>query len=184
MRAGGGTWHRGAIQPHAATVEAFQLWVSLPPELENGPDEGLYIAPDAVPQVGNVRVLLGDYGGATNPIPAPSPIAYLDVTLAAGATWTFSPPAGHTTAWAFVYRGTATVAGETLTDELVVFDPGEAPLTFAAATDARVLFGCARPHPHPLVLGQYSVHTTPEALASGEARIREVGAALRAAGRM
>src|SRR4029078_294163 len=36
MRAGNGVWHTGQAEPGAA--RAFQLWVALPPELENGAD--------------------------------------------------------------------------------------------------------------------------------------------------
>lgn len=184
MRAGGGTWHRGAIHPHGDEIEAFQLWVALPPGVEDDAPEGLYIAPEEVPQVGHVRVLLGTYGDARNPIPAPSPIAYLDVTLEAGAVWRYAPPADHTTAWAFVYRGTASVAGEAIRDELVVFDASSEPLEFQATSACRILLGSARPHPHPLVLGTYSVHTSRESLRRGEARILEIREELRRSGRV
>src|SRR5262249_42907111 len=36
MRAGLGVWHTGAAEPGRA--KAFQLWVALPPELENAPN--------------------------------------------------------------------------------------------------------------------------------------------------
>jgi len=38
-------------------------------------------------------------------------------------------------------------------------------------------------HPHPLVLGCYSVHTSEEALEKGEDEIRRIGSRLRAQGR-
>ena len=38
--------------------------------------------------------------------------------------------------------------------------------------------------PSDLVLGYYSVHTSPEALHAGEGRIREIGAQLRRRGRI
>ena len=179
MRAGGGTWHQGFIHPREATVTAFQLWVALPPELENGPAEGLYIAPNDVPQVGNVRVLLGDYGASKNPIPSPSPVTYLDVWLDEGASWSFTPPDGHTIAWAMVYRGTASVCGEPVTEELVVLDASSEAVTIEATTSCRILFGSAKKHEHRLVLGSHSVHTSEAALARGVARIREVATELR-----
>jgi hypothetical protein len=40
------------------------------------------------------------------------------------------------------------------------------------------------PHGHDLVTGYYSVHTSPRALARGEARIREIRDDLRRAGRL
>lgn len=184
MRAGGGTWHQGFIHPRAPTVTAFQLWVALPPGVEDGPSQGIYVAPSEVPQVGHVRVLLGEYGGRANPIPAPSPMVYLDVVLAAGEAWSFSPPPGHTVAWAFVYRGRARVGGAEVSRELVVLDEGEADVAIEALDDARVLFGSAKKHDHRLVLGSHSVHTSEASLARGVARIREVGVELQRAGRL
>jgi redox-sensitive bicupin YhaK (pirin superfamily) len=179
MRAGSGTWHQGFIHPREATVTAFQLWLALPPGLENGTPEGIYVAPRDVPQVEHVRVLLGEYGGHKNPIPAPSPLVYLDVVLGRATSWTFTPPPGHTVAWAFVYRGRAQVAGTTLSRELAVLDESEASVTIDAVDDARILFGSAKKHDHPLVLGSHSVHTSREALARGEATIRAVHDELR-----
>ena len=167
MRAGGGTWHQGSIHPHSATVTAFQLWLALPPELENGPAEGIYVAPEAVPQLGPVRLLLGHYGESSNPIPTPSPLLYLDVELAAGQTWSFLPPSGHNVAWLYVYRGQAQVAGEAVGDELVVLAPGDGAVAITALQPARLLLGSGVQHNHPLVLGSHSVHTSREALARG-----------------
>jgi redox-sensitive bicupin YhaK (pirin superfamily) len=184
MRAGGGTWHRGSLHPQADVVMGFQLWLALPPSLEDGPPEGRYVAPEQVPQVGHVRVLLGSWGGATNPIPAPSPVVYLDVVLEAGETWTFQPPAGHTVGWVMVYAGRARVAGEDVDGELVVLDASDAAFTVAALQASRVLVGCAERHPYPLVLGRYSVHSNAASLAKGEANILAIGQALRRQGRM
>jgi hypothetical protein len=36
-------------QQHSPGVTAFQLWLALPPELENGPAEGICVSPEAVP---------------------------------------------------------------------------------------------------------------------------------------
>lgn len=180
MRAGSGTWHQGFIHPREATVTAFQLWIALPPGVEDGPPQGIYLAPAEVPQVGDVRVLLGEYGGQRNPIPLPSPIVYLDVVLARGNSWTFVPPPEHKVAWVFVYRGRAQVAGAELSGELAVLDAGSAPVTVQAADDTRFLFGSAQLHDYPLVLGSHSVHTNPASLARGVERIRQLGNELRA----
>jgi redox-sensitive bicupin YhaK (pirin superfamily) len=171
MRAGGGTWHQGRLHPQSATVTSFQLWLALPPELENGAAEGIYVAPEAVPQLGPVRVLLGRYGEASNPIPPPSPLLYLDVELTAGETWSFQPPSGHSVAWVFVYQGQALVAGEAVGDELVVLTAGDAAVVIRAIQPTRLLLGSAVPHSHALVLGSHSVHTSHEALARGVAGI-------------
>jgi redox-sensitive bicupin YhaK (pirin superfamily) len=178
MRAGGGTWHQGFIHPRAPTTTAFQLWIALPPGVEDGPSQGIYVAPGEVPQVRNVRVLLGSYEGHTNPIPSPSPIAYLDVVLGRGESFTYAPPPGHDVAWAFLYQGRAQVSGDDVERELVVFAEGDEPFTVHAVDDVRLLVGSAQKHPYPLVLGSHSVHTNAASLARGVARIREVGAQL------
>ena len=183
MRAGGGTWHQGRIHPHGPRVTAFQLWLALPPELENGPAEGIYVSPETVPQLGQVRVLLGRYGESSNPIPSPSPLLYLDVVLNAGESWTFEPPSDHRVDWMFVYRGQALVASEALREELAVLKPGEGSVRIEATEPCRLLLGSAVRHDHPLVLGSHSVHTSREALARGVERIAMVGEELRAAGR-
>ena len=41
MRAGNGVWHTGAAGK--GEVRVFQLWVALPPELENGPVASQYV---------------------------------------------------------------------------------------------------------------------------------------------
>ncbi len=184
MRAGGGTWHQGFIHPHGAATTGFQLWLALPPGVEDGPAEGMYLAPEDVPQVENVRVLLGEYQKAENRIRTPSPITYLDVSLAKGQTWAFVPPAEQHVGWAYVYAGVVQAAGERVQNELVVFDESPEALTFAAETDARLLVGTARRHEHPLVLGSHSVHTNPASLSRGEEHIRELGRALRNEGRL
>src|SRR5438132_9970030 len=81
MRASGGVWHTG--QPEPGRVRAFQLWVALPPELENATFASRYVDPRDVPVEGNVRVILGNYGAAQSPIAAP-PMTYLHVYLKAG----------------------------------------------------------------------------------------------------
>jgi hypothetical protein len=103
--------------------------------------------------------------------------------LDAGEPWRFEPPAGHTVAWAFVYRGQAAGGGQDVAGELVILDQGTGAITVEAREASRLLFGSARKHEHPLVLGSHSVHTNEASLRRGVARIREVGAELRRQGR-
>lgn len=73
---------------------------------------------------------------------------------------------------------------ETVTSgELAVFARGPAPIEFVADGDARFVLGAAPQHPHDLVLGSYSVHTSREALERGEDEIRRIGRALREDGK-
>jgi len=75
MRAGSGVWHGGGLGEPGRT-RGFQLWIALPPELELGPSESIYLSPEAVPSDGPARVLIGSYGNAASSIQAPSPMNY------------------------------------------------------------------------------------------------------------
>jgi redox-sensitive bicupin YhaK (pirin superfamily) len=183
MQAGGGVWHTG--EPVGDKPgQGFQLWVALPAALESAPAFSRYLAPAEVPQVGPTRVLLGRYGSAQSAVEAPSAMAYLAVTLAQGERWRYTPPAGHTVAWVAVASGRL-LAGEPIsTGELVSFAPSETAIDFIAETDTRFVLGSAVPHPHPLVMGTYSVHTSADALARGETEIRRIRQSLRTAGQL
>ncbi len=180
MRAGGGVWHTGTL--HAGPVRGFQLWVALPPELENAPNGSQYLLAEQVPAAGPARVVLGSYGDATSPIDAP-PMTYLSVLLRDGERWTFQPPSGHDVAWVAIMNGALRTPDPIESEELAIFEHGEAPISFVAHGETRFVLGSARQHPHDLFLGNYSVHTSREALARGEAEIRRIGRSLLAAGK-
>ena len=184
MRAGKGVWHSGGAGDPGLT-RGFQLWVALPPQLELGESESLYQSAAEIPQAGPARVLLGSHEGATSAIEAPSPINYLAVKLKAGETWRYQPPAGHTVLWAGMGKGVVEASSEALEHgEIVVFEAGESSVEFTAGTDAEFMIGSAARHPHDLVLGYYSVHTSTEALQIGEARIDAIRDTLVAKGRL
>jgi redox-sensitive bicupin YhaK (pirin superfamily) len=179
MRAGNGVWHTG--QAGEGNVRVFQLWVALPPELENGPNVSRYARPEEVPTVGPARVILGEYGGAKSPIESP-PMTYLHVKLRAGEGWSYSPPEGHDVAWVAVSEGELLTPAPITPGEIAIFERSNQSIDFEARGNTEFVLGSARQHPHDLVLGNYSVHTSPAALLRGETEIRRVGQRLRADG--
>jgi len=183
MRAGGGVWHGGGLGEPGRT-RGFQLWIALPPELELGPSESIYLSPETVPLDGPARVLIGSYGSATSSIKAPSPMNYLAVRLKAGERWSYQPPAGHTVLWTAVGKGSILVPDEVQQGELVAFTSSSVVLDFEAQSDAEFILGSAVPHNYDLVLGSHSVHTNAEALREAETRISEIHTRLIGQGRL
>jgi redox-sensitive bicupin YhaK (pirin superfamily) len=173
MRAGGGVWHGGGVGEQGRT-RGFQLWIALPPELELGPSESVYLAPEVIPRDGPARVLLGSYGTATSSIKAPSPMNYFAVRLKVGERWRYQPPAGHTVLWTAVGRGSVLVPDELQQGELVAFRPSSAAIEFEAQSDTEFVLGSAVPHSYELVMGSHSVHTSTEALREAESRISKI----------
>lgn len=183
MKAAGGVWHDGHVLG-STPVEFFQLWVTLPPDQENGMPESQNIAPEEVPVVGPARVLLGHYQGASSPIRAPAGITYLHVRLKAGERWRFQPNPNESVAWMALHKGTTTVPAGLTAGDLVIFEESGHAIDVEAHDDLSFVLGAAVKHPYPLVMGKYSVHTSAPALAEGEAEIARIGQRLLAAGRL
>jgi len=179
MRAGGGVWHTGAALQQA---KGFQLWIALPEELENASSQSHYLSPDEVPEEKPARVILGSYGHAKSAILSPTDINYLDVQLAAGERWTYEPPLDHEVAWLAVSEGTIRTHEPVSAGEFVAFEESNEAIIIQADRASRFVLGSAAKHPHDLVLGRYSVHTTRAALVAGESQIRRIGNEIAAAG--
>ena len=109
-------------------------------------------------------------------------MTYLAVRLKHGERWTYLPPKGHTVAWVAVHEGVLRATSDIPAGEIAVLEPSEAPISFIAEGDTGFVLGSAAKHPHDLVLGNYSVHTSPEALVKGETEIRRIGRELRSKG--
>jgi len=183
MKAGNGVWHDGGALKGEA-LRLFQLWIALPAALENAPPESQYIAPQAVPEEGPVRVILGQFGPARSPIRAPEGINYFHVRLNDGERWRYTPPWGHKVAWLAVDEGQLQAPDTIAAGQLVVFEESAAAIDVQAKGKTSFVFGSAIKHPHPLILGYYSVHTSAAALARGETEIRRIGQRLAAEGRL
>src|SRR6266404_770132 len=140
MRAGGGVWHGGGAGEPGRT-RGFQLWIALPPGLELGPSESVYLSPEVIPHNASARVLLGSYGTATSAIEAPLPMNYLAVHLKAGERWSYQTPAGHTVLWTAVGMGSVLVPDELQQGDLVAFSRPGAAIEFEAQSDAELVLG-------------------------------------------
>ncbi len=183
MKAGGGVWHDGGPLP-GDPLRLFQLWVALSADQELAPAESHYIAAESVQQEGPVRVILGEYGRARSVIPGSPRINYFHVRLKDGERWRYAAAATHDVAWLAVDKGALRAPEAIREGELVVFEESSAAIKLQADGDTSFVFGSAPKHPHPLVLGYYSVHTSAQALARGEAGIARIGEQLRKQGRI
>jgi redox-sensitive bicupin YhaK (pirin superfamily) len=156
----------------------------LPPHLELGPSVSIYQDAEDVRVKGPARVLLGAYEGASSAIQTPSKINYLALRLAPGERWQYRPPPGHDVLWIAVGKGVLRAPDPVRRGELAIFAPGQEAVDFAAEAETEFMLGSAVPHPYELVTGHYSVHTSAEALAKGEQRIRELREKLVRTGRL
>jgi redox-sensitive bicupin YhaK (pirin superfamily) len=174
MRASSGVWHTGGMSG-TERIQGFQLWVALPPELELAEPQGQYLDASAFQAAGPARVIAGEYAGVKSPVASPAGLTYLDVRLREGERWVYQPPRHHNVAWIASHEGSVATPEAVSAGETVVFEEGEKPIEFTAATDSAFVLGSAIKHPYDLVTGHYSVHTTEEALRQGESNIAAIG---------
>ena len=174
MRAGQGVWHAGEAAD-AGPMRGYQLWLSLPPVLELAEPESRYLDSSEIETQDGVRVILGNYGDRSSALQLPVPITYLHVLLKDGQRWTYQPAADHDVAFLALNSGKLHSAGTVLEREIAVFAEGNEPIELIAEGDVELVIGSAARHPHDLVSGYYSVHTSAETLASGEATIAALG---------
>lgn len=182
MRAGGGVWHGKELTAGtSAHICGFQLWLALGPELENGPVDSQYIEASSMPVAGSSYVILGEHAGAKSPVRCPAGINYLLVRLKPGEHWEYQPPERQEVAWISVSHGALVGASPVAAGDLAVFERGQGNILCEASPEAETIFviGSARPHEHELHMGSYSIHSSPEALEAGEARIAELGERIR-----
>jgi redox-sensitive bicupin YhaK (pirin superfamily) len=117
-------------------------------------------------------------------IRASAGINYFHVSLKDGEKWRYTPPAGHSVAWLSVDEGRLRSSEAIHAGQLAVFEETGGAIELQADGVTSFVIGSAIKHPHPLILGKYSVHTNAAALAQGEGEIRRIGERLRAEGRL
>jgi redox-sensitive bicupin YhaK (pirin superfamily) len=183
FKAGHGAWHGGGPGEDGRS-RGFQLWIALPPEHELGPAESIYLTPEAIHRHGPARVLLGKLGAVSSPLQAPSSINYLSVRLKADGSWRYQPPADHNICWIALGSGSLAVPERVQAGELAVFERSNEAIDFHAEAETEFVLGSAASHPHDLVLGNYSVHTSQASLQAGERRIAEIKVRLQREGRL
>lgn len=185
MKAGGGAWHRASF-PIGGPAIGFQLWVPLPPGMEDGPSDSEYFAPETIPKVGGVSVLMGEHQGLKSPVTTPYEINYFDVELQPEEKVVVEIPETHNVAFAFVYDGgSASVNGTESFRQLLTFEEeGDAIELQGKAQPSRVLVGSAPRFPFDNIPSGGSVHTNPESMKRAQAKIQQLGKKLEEEGRM
>lgn len=183
VMAGNGVWHTGG-SAGKGKLQGVQLWLALPPELENSPASAAYIEASNINNVGPARVIVGPYQGISSPVPAPAHMTVLDVSLAAGESWTYIPSEEQSITWLAPVAGKALVNAEATVNkgEVLILEQHTNSVVIQAQTDMRFVIASAKPHPHELVMGPYSVHTNRQALQQGHQHIANLAEDLRSKG--
>jgi redox-sensitive bicupin YhaK (pirin superfamily) len=138
--------------------EMVQLWVNLPAKDKMAPPRYQGIVSSQIPAVslpdgqGTVRVIAGEFSGATGPATTFTPIHVWDLRLTSDQRIDLTVPDGYTTALV-VLRGALRVNGSepVETAEVGLFDRAGTSICMDCAKDATALLLCGEPIEEPIV---------------------------------
>ncbi|RNF81721.1 pirin family protein [Montanilutibacter psychrotolerans] len=165
MTAGRGLVHSEMPEQHEGRMRGFQLWVNLPARDKMSEPRYQEFAPDRItrldPAAGvHVKLIAGRVGDAIGPVYADGAASaatepmYLDVELAAGATWDVALPEGHN-AFAYVFEGGAVLGADDEArpldaQELAVLGGGDVLRIRGGDAGARLIVVAGRPLREPI----------------------------------
>lgn len=182
INAGGGVWHQENYIKKADTqtqewpLTIHQLWLQLPPDLEEGEVEYQNIQPEQLPVVGSVKVIVGELQGQKSPLKVPYNMTYLDVKLKAGESFNFQTPEGQTQGFVFPRKGVISLHGEELPlNHLSVLENNAGEVKIVAKADTAFVIAMTEPASYPIITEGGSIHTNAEAMTRSFDRIRQVG---------
>jgi len=161
--------HSAAFSRRGGRFEVLQLWVNLPAKSKMTAPRYQELAAKDIPVVpledgaGSVRVIAGEFGGASGPARTFTPINVLDVRLRAGGRVRLSLKDGYT-ASLYVLKGKVVVNGAEAANEteLVLLARKGDEITIEASMAATVFVMNGRPIDEPVAGYGPFVMNTPE----------------------
>lgn len=175
MQAGGGIFHKEFLDPIDGHVGAHQLWVQLPPSLEE--EDSCYFDKAAadIPSVDNVKIIVGEYQGTKVDLGIPADMTYFDVALKDGESITLPIPEQQTRGILLAREGSLEIGEHKLhTNELGLLEEVPGDITVIAKGNTQFIIATIVPSPYPVVTSRGQVHTSQEALDRSFERIQKI----------
>ena len=167
MSAGGGIYHQEMPATSKNGYQGFQFWLNLPQKDKMKSPEYQYINNGEMKEVAKdgsvVRVISGEYGGATGPVDKASlDVTMLHVSLEAGASITLERGADEQ-GFIFVFEGGGSIDGQdAAATTAYTLDAGE--IEISASEPMEFIFAQGRPLKEPIAWGGPIVMNTREEL--------------------
>ena len=175
MTAGRGLVHSEMPEQQEGRMRGFQLWVNLPAREKMTEPKYQEFAPERIvalqPATGvQLKLIAGAIGDLRGPIvqPATDPV-YIDIALAAGASWEYDLPEGHNV-FVYVYEGGVEIgdaqdARAVDAQELAVLSGGQRLKLRGLGSDSRLILVGGRPLREPVArYGPFVMNTKQEVM--------------------
>ncbi|MEO6808896.1 MAG: pirin family protein [Isosphaeraceae bacterium] len=162
-------WHEQEFTKRGGVLEMVQLWVNLPAKDKASPPRYQELLDRTIPVVdldglGAVRVIAGEFRGATGPARTFTPVSVLDVQLKAGSRLVLDLPDGQT-ALLCVLNGQLSINGSATasTAKLAILDREGDQVVLETQGGARLLALTGEPIHEPVVShGPFVMNTREE----------------------
>lgn len=183
INAGGGVWHqenylKPSDAPDTWPLTIHQLWLQLPPNLEESEVAYQNVQPELLPISDNVKIIIGQYNGLTSPVKTPYDMTYLDIHLEAGGSFAFKTPENQTKGFIFPRTGSLNMDSNLPLNALAILEENEGELRIKANTDSQFVLVLSEPQNSAILSRGGSIHTNYEAMDRSFSRIKETGKAL------
>lgn len=181
IQAGGGIWHEEHYRKKESeksspwSLSIHQLWMQLPPKLEESQVEYQNVQPEDLPVVDNVKVVAGAYREVISPLKVPFQMTYLDIALKKDETCFFSTPSAQTTGFIFPRAGNIELHDEQIPlGSLSILESNEGELFIRANSNSKFVLIMAEPQTLPTIVQRGSIHTQMDSMKRSFDRIDQI----------
>jgi redox-sensitive bicupin YhaK (pirin superfamily) len=168
MTAGRGIVHSEMPEQEEGLMQGFQLWLNLPARDKMTAPRYQDIAPERIPLAHpaegvEAKVIAGELAGVKGPVEAGATEPfYADFRLEPGAAVRVALPDGHN-AFAYVYEGSAEVAGRRLERGTIAVLTADGAVSLASGQGARLILVAGKPLREPVAkYGPFVMNTEAE----------------------
>ncbi|GEM_PF-1448367 len=180
MASGSGVWHKENYVAQHDHIGILQLWLLLPPDEETAPVRYFNLQPNEVPQVQNVRVLLGEYQGVKAAAEVSHNVSYLHIKLMKGEEFNWQFPKGQTRGFVYPLTGALSINQQAFhAEQMALLEEqtgnSEVEIFINAEADSEFVLALVAPWVHEVITHRGQMHTTDTALAVGKKQIQQLG---------
>lgn len=180
MASGNGVWHKENYIAEKNHIGILQLWLLLPPDEETTPVRYFNLQPEQIPQVGNVRILLGEYQGIKAAEKISHNATYLHIQLKKGEKFQWLLPENQTRGFVYPMSGQLRINQHSVQAEQFALlkesqNSMRQTLTLEAEQDSEFVIALTQPWPFDVVSHYGQIHTNKDALVLGSQHIQALG---------
>ncbi len=183
INAGQGIWHEEGyrrkhddktLEPWTGSIH--QLWIQLPPELEESTTGYQNLQATDIPVVDHTKVITGTYKNVEGKLKPAIPIIYLDTILGIDEAWSYEVPDTFTKAFIFVRSGNIEINAHQYEEgDFVLFDEQPGGISVIGRDHAEFILVMAKPTDYPIITKGGQIHTNQDSLNRSLENIGKIG---------